>query len=430
MFNPVRPVLKALAAMRHAGQALLSFGIPNTRIDFSTVDPMSNSAAAAAVLWIARTYPEAPVIVRRKERDGTEPIIPGHRLARLLERPNPFYSGPLMDMALLTEYVADGNAYLIKIRDRLREPKQLWWTPQNLIEPKWPADGSTFLSHYDYRPGGAVGAIRLEPEDVVHLRYGIDPDNPRKGRSPFKTLLREIWTDDEASAFTSSLLRNLGVPGVIMAPKDANVNLTQEQIDLMRTRWEQTFGGDNRGRVMFAKGASDVHVLSFSPQQMDMASLRGIPEERIAAVLGIPAAVLGFGTGLAQTKVGATMRELREQAYESGIIPLQRMIAAELTTQLLPDFEVGDAFRVDYDLSKVRVLQDDENQKATRTRELVAGGIMQRFEAREAFGLPTTDADRVYLIPFNVVEVPAGEVRPALPAPANGNGRVPAQNGA
>ena len=421
--NPLRPVLKALSNMRHAGLGLFTLGTPNTRIDFSGVNPQTNSAAAAGILWIARSYPEAPVVVRETDPDGSESIVPRHPLARRLERPNAFYSGPLMDMALMIEYVADGNAYLIKVRDRQKAVRELWWTPQSLMEPKWPQDGSLFLSHYDYRPGGGT-PIRLEPSDVVHLRYGLDPDNPRKGRSPFKTLLREIWSDDEAAAFTASLLRNLGVPGVIIAPKDANVNVTQEQIDASRAKWDQTFSGDNRGRVAFMKGASDVHVLSFSPQQMDMSALRGIPEERIAAVLGIPAAVLGFGTGLAQTKVGATMKELREQAYESGIIPLQRMIAAELTTQLLPDYESEDKFRVDYDLSKVRVLQDDENAKATRVGALLSGGVMRRDEAREAFGLSVTEADKVYLMPFNVVEVPAGEARPALPA--GQNGRTPA----
>ena len=44
-----------------------------------------------------------------------------------------------------------------------------------------------------------------------------------------------------------------------------------------------------------------------------LAQIRNIAEERVTAALGVPAAVVGFGSGLEQTKVGATMRELRRQ---------------------------------------------------------------------------------------------------------------------
>jgi hypothetical protein len=33
----------------------------------------------------------------------------------------------------------------------------------------------------------------------VHFRFGLDPDDPRKGYSPLKSVLREVFTDDEAA---------------------------------------------------------------------------------------------------------------------------------------------------------------------------------------------------------------------------------------
>ncbi len=122
---------------------------------------------------------------------------------------------------------------------------------------------------------------------------------------------------------------------------------------------------------------------------MNTRGLRQIPEERVTAVLGLPAAVVGLGTGLEQTKVGATMRELRELAYENNIGPTQRLFAEEITTQLLPDF-VSNVQRWQFgvDLTDVRVLQDDENERAERWVKLVQGGIATRAEGREAEGLP------------------------------------------
>jgi hypothetical protein len=52
---------------------------------------------------------------------------------------------------------------------------------------------------------------------------------------------------------------------------------------------------------------------------------------------------------------------MREQAYESCLIPMQRLIVAELQMQLVPDFGDPARLRVQFDLSQVRVLQDDQN---------------------------------------------------------------------
>jgi hypothetical protein len=148
--------------------------------------------------------------------------------------------------------------------------------------------------------------------------------------------VRELFTDDEAANYTASMLRNVGVPPVVLAP-GAHASPVLKELQQTKQRYQES------PRAMPVAGAGDVRPttvdqLGFNPQQMDVRNLRRVPEERISAVLGIPAAVVGLGTGLDNTKVGATMSEMREQAYESNIIPTQRLMAAELRTQLLPDF--------------------------------------------------------------------------------------------
>ena len=157
---------------------------------------------------------------------------------------------------------------------------------------------------------------------------------------------------------------------------------------------------------------------------MNTRGLRQIPEERVTAVLGLPAAVVGLGTGLEQTKVGATMRELRELAYENNIVPTQRLFEEEITTQLLPDFVSNvQRWQFGFDLTDVRVLQDDENERAERWVKLVQGGIATRAEGREAEGLPVGDTDRVFLQPISVVEVPVGQaVTPSEPPEGDSGG--------
>ena len=379
-----------------------AFGLPLPRARHGyerRAGALHNSAVVACVNWLARTFPEAPLVITRPDADGARGIQPDHELANLLSRPNDFHSGPVMLMALIVDYVTAGNAYWLKIRSRTGRVVQLWWAPQALLEPRWPTDGSSFISHYDYRVGAAP--VRIAPEDVVHFRFGLDPANPRKGLSPLASVLREIFTDDEAASFSASLLKNLGVPGVILNPKQA-FGGSDEELDLIKQKFRETFGGDNRGDVMLMRGPTDVHVLSFSPEQMNLRDLRRIPEERVSAVLGVPAIVAGLGAGLDRSTF-ANMAEAREMAYESGVIPLQRLIAAELTKQLLPDFDDGLA-RVEFDLRDVRVLQEDRKVIAARLSALVGRGVIKRSEARAELGLPVTPGDDVYLIPRNLTE--------------------------
>jgi len=96
-----------------------------------------------------------------------------------------------------------------------------------------------------------------------------------------------------------------------------------------------------------------------------MTTLHRIPEERISAVLGVPAIVAGLGAGL-ENATYSNARELREMFTEQKLIPLWRADAAKLNTSLLPDFtRTRNAF-IEFDITNVRALQEDENEKYTR----------------------------------------------------------------
>lgn len=379
-----------------------------THLDYQReVSADANSIIVACVRWVQRVFSEAPPILEKWVGDRQEweqhlrdPFLD------LLNRPNNFYGGIPLVKATAADMMLNGEAYWLKVRSATGRVMQLWWAPSETMTPVCdPVDPTVFIHHYDYRPGGAA-AIPLRVEDVVHFRDGIDSENPRKGRSPVKSLYREIFTDDEAANMTASLLRNMGVPGVIISPKSGNIPpLTGEAI---KAKFTEKFTGDHRGEPLVMEGSTDIQQFGFSPEQMQLRSLRGIPEERISAVLGVNAAVVGLGAGLATTKVGATLREYREEAFESTIIPMYREIAEELTHQLLADFHPLADWRAAFDLSKVRVLQDDENKRADRLNKMLDSGAILVAEYRRAMGYVVGDEHQVYLRRAGVIAVPAG----------------------
>lgn len=342
----------------------------------------ANSIVTSCLRWVGKTFPEAPVRVWAKTRDD-EQIVHNHPLALVVEQPNPFYGAPTMWKALLTDYLLTGNAYLKKVRGgRSGTVLELWWMPASLVEPKWNSADS-FVDWYDYNPHGE--SIPIPAEDIIHFRDGLDPENPRKGKSAMASVLGEIYTDNEASAYTRTILSNMGVPGVLISP-DTDTYLADEELEDIKAKFEERFTGNNRGRPMVMTAKTSVQMLSFSPQQLDLKELRRIPEERITAVFGLPAIIAGLGAGLDRSTF-ANYAEARAAAWEDLIIPMQRDLATAFQVQLLAEYgQDTRTHRVGFDVSNVRVLQEDQNALMTRLVTGVSGAILTPNEARKALG--------------------------------------------
>lgn len=406
--------LKALTQMVHSAPAIGRLTLPRTNYDYGRAvgTGTGSSTIMAPVLWIARTFPEAPPKVEKL--DGER--IPNHPMVKLLRRPNPHFSGAVLWIASLISWTLDGNVYWLKVRNNAGNVIQLWWVPHWTMQPVAPPDGSQYIEAYNYDPNGlfttspttanSITHTRVETGDVVHFRFGLDGMDPRKGLSPLKSVLREVFTDDEAANFSASLLRNMGIPGVMISP-DHDEPVPDEDAQAYKEYVENQFTGDYRGRAMALQGRTKVQQFGFTPQEMTLRELRRIPEERTSGVIGIPAMVAGLGAGLERSTF-SNYAEARRAAYEQNISPTQLVFSEEMHHQLLPDFErTPDNFKVGFDTSKVQVLQEDENQRAQRHATLVNASIETVADARLAFDLPTEDTHDVFLQSANIIRVPS-----------------------
>ena len=377
--------------------------VPRSNFDYasSVGDGLGSAVITAPALWISRQFPEAPIGVRDKDLE----LHFDHPLPVLLRHPNQWYGGGTLRMALGLDYAISANSYMEIGRGRGNMPTELVYIPSFQIQPK--GTKTELITHYIHETNS--GQRRIEASDMIHIRAGIDPHNPKKGLNPLQSLLREIFTDDEAANMTAAILRNMGVPGIIISPENIDDDdFGPAVIDRIKNFFRRTFRGDNQGEPLVLSGRAKVDTLDFDFAKMNIDKLRQIPEERVTAVMGIPAAVVGFGSGLEQTKVGATMKELRELAYENVIIPMQRVFSEEFDRTLLKEFEPNpDQFTVVFDNSIVRVLQEDENRISERITRQYQGGLITRAEGRKTIGLETVETDEVYRLGISDVLLPA-----------------------
>lgn len=350
-------------------------------------DP-SNSAAFACLTAICTAYSEAMPQVYKAAAPGDYTPQLDSPLQQLLDIPNPHIDPNTLWWWVQWAKHVDGNAYLRKLR--AGDPEngnvvQLWPISPARCVPVTEKNSTDFISYYDYEyaPGKKE---RIAPRNIIHFRLGLDDNDFRLGLSPLKRAVREVSSDNEATAFADALLKNFAVPGLVVMP-DKDSNLTEETAVLMKERIAATFGSDSRGRVGVLTAGAKMEQFGFSPEQMDLKGLHRLPEERIAAVLRVPPMIAGLGAGLERSTY-SNYKEAREMFTEQTILPLYASDSGVLNMQLVPDFRTDRSVFVAFDTSQLRALQEDVDAKFARYDLAVRGRWITPNEARAAIGLP------------------------------------------
>jgi HK97 family phage portal protein len=374
-------------------------------------DLWRNSAVAACLRVLKTNFAEPSLGVAVLDADGNENHVAGHELPTLLDKPNKHYDGGVLWGATVLSLKTDGNAYWLKVYSRLGKLVELWWVPPWLIKPVWPADGSQFIAKYRYEVNGRY--YYLDPSDVVHFRQGLDPRNDRLGLADLKAAVREVATDNEASTFIAAVLRNMGVPTVVISPLEQGGTFAEGVPDDIRSQWRSNQTGERRGDPLVSDSLK-VERLSLSPKEMSLADIPDRLEDRICALLGVPAMLAGLTSG-ATHKTYANYGEGRKSLYEDTIIPDQRAVARVLTMQVLCDFHSPQGAYVRWIYKGIQCLRENENELATRAGVLYYDKkLIKRSEARQMIGLASTPADDLYY--DEIVAAQASPTR-ALPAP-------------
>lgn len=385
-----------------------------TQIDYkSEVGNLDSSSLVMAVVNLTSTQlPEAQPVVQQPGEKNAYETIWGHEACDLIRRPNPFTTWAEDCAVLSLSLWIDGNFHWYKQRDNQGRVIALWYLPCHLMKTRWPGDGgdpvvpttgpnkaeNDYLSHYQYSiPGKAP--VLYKQSDVVHLKRGKNPDNPRNGWGAFGPVISEVYGDNKAALFTATILRNMGIVVPMLSPKGEGVTISETAALSLKEKWVQQTTGDNVGIPIVATLPIEPHKFAFSPQELDLKELRKVPESRIAAITGIPAAMLQFLVGLENGTSYAAYREARMQCYESVIIPIQTALAEQLTWQLLPEFEAPKGARLTFDVSTVRVLQEDRDALYRRTTSALSSGGITVNQFLASLGKPTVDGMDIHFVP-------------------------------
>ena len=337
------------------------------------------SAVLACLRARLSAYLEAPLLVWEGESPTQRNVLPDHPAAALLASPNPFFTGRGVRWYVQWCKVVDGNAYVRKIRSRIGQPVELWPVSPARMTPV--SDGRAFIRAYKYEY--APGKFDLvPPEDIIHFRTGLDDTDHRKGCSDLKALVREIASDEAATAFAEELLDNYAMPGLIIT---AGEPITREQALAAKQAVQESFGKGNRGMAAVLSGNGTAEAFGLSPKDLDLHALHRLPEERISAVLGVPAIVAGLGAGLDRATY-ANYKEAREAFIEQTILTEYATDEEVWTIGLLREFDSDPQHLFAHDISQMRALQDDKDALWARVTTAFEKGLLPQETALAELG--------------------------------------------
>ena len=330
----------------------------------------------AAVRLRSEAITRPPLRVYRTESTGRRVLVePSHPVARLLERVNPWYTRADLWRATEIYLCLWGAAFWAIERGEDGQP-ELW--PLRPDRMAVIPDRRRYVRGFVYR--GAVEQVAYTPDEIVWLRY-FNPLEEMAGLSPLAPARLSADMGHEGLHFNRHLLRNSARPDFLLL---TNQEMNDAELEDFYARWEQRYQGTgNAHRPAVASAVRDVKTLGLSHRDIDFIQGLRWSLEEVSRTYGVPKLLLGDFERATYANVQASERMF----WRNTVVPEVRFLEDQLNRSLLPKLGYPQ-LTVEFDLSVIEALQEDENSRVQRETQLLDRGVLTINEVRRERNLP------------------------------------------
>jgi phage portal protein BeeE len=258
-----------------------------------------------------------------------------------------------------------GNAYVARRPDRLRVLRPDWVAILygSDLEPEDPAhaiDGE--LLGYIYCNGGLHGpnrVVTLLPEDVAHWSPMPDPLNAGIGMSWLTPAIRDIQADRLATEHKVTYFKNGATPNLVIKGITATDKTQFDQIVAMMEAGHA--GAANAYKTLYLTAGADATVVGSNLRDLDLKSVQGASETRIAMLSRVHPTILAVAEGLAGSSLNAGNFGMARRIWaDSWIYPTLQ----DLASSLAPMVRVPGDAEMWFDPSDMPILREDARDAA------------------------------------------------------------------
>lgn len=337
--------------------------------------------------------------------DEAQPIK-NHPAIDLLMNPCPAY--PEIDGAVLMylTYVykrVTGEAYWWKIRAGSRV-ESLYIMPKSWCL-QTPSMGSPYFLFIPYGVAGGT-SIKAAPEDIVWFKSPNVADPYSRGRGRSENMLDEYESDELAAKYQKNYFYNDATPPLAIHAPGAST----DEVDQLKQSWFKRVGGFLKARApafLTWEGAK-VEKLADSAREMDFVESRKFLRDMANQHEQLPPEIAGILENSNRSTIDAAFYLLTK----SVLAPELASLDATITSQLIAcDYDNRIVYR------HKNTVPEDEAFKLAKVNEGVSRGMLKRSDWKKAMGYPVEPGDDVYVIPFGLTEVRAGQKPEPEPEP-------------
>ncbi len=335
----------------------------------------------AAIKLRADALTRPPLRVYRTAESGARrtAVEPSHPAARLLDRVNPWHTRADLWRATETHLCLWGAAFWAIERDADGQP-ELW--PLRPDRMAVIPDRQRYVRGFVYRGPNSLPMepVAYTPDEIVWLRY-FNPLEELAGLSPLAPARLSADMGHEGLRFNRHLLRNSARPDFLLLTDE---EMNETELEEFYTRWEMRHQGSaNANRPAVASAVRDVKTLGLSHRDIDFIQGLRWSLEEVSRTYGVPKLLLGDFERATYANVQASERMF----WRNTVVPEVKFLEEQLNRMLLPRLGYPQ-LSVEFDLSAIEALQEDENNRVQRESALLDRGVLTINEVRRERNLP------------------------------------------
>lgn len=347
---------------------------------------------------------------------GKETLVESGPLYWLFNHPNPMTSRFQLWEGIVTLLYLDGNAFEVFWSSTGgRFPDQIWVFGKDKVTPLKDGNSGQVVG---YRLKDNDGYVNLDAREVIHYKF-YNPYDSTMGLSPVTVARITAESDYSAMRYNKSVMENNAEPSGVLAPRDKDIVLTDDQIKMLRDQFEDRHKGvDNAKRLAVLPGALDYKQIAMSNKDMEFLEARRYNREEILGIFGVPKGVVGISDDLNY----ATLFGQKRIFWQDTCLPLIKMIEDAHEAQFFPIYAKDHWGK--FDRKSVPELQEDFASKVDSAFKLNQMGFpINAINDRLDLGFDTIPWGDTVLVPMSMIPVDmAGEFQPPANGGNDGNG--------
>jgi len=324
-------------------------------------------------------------VMRGEVVDGTLQKKPaeGHPLQAIIEYPNAFQAYHSWMYCSVVDLCLIGNAIQ-------------WYSKTNKTIMNLPAESTTLeigkngkINGYKVSEGNPEDVLAkrenstmFSADQIMHMRKP-NPSSLLWGLSPFIPGRKSILFNRYSSDYLNSFYQKGAIPGFALEmDKEANERVAMR---LLRSFENAYTGRRNMRRTLILPKGVTLKEVSHTLVNQDLATYIDLNREVIINLLKVPKHELGLqdAGSLGSEETKSSLKNF----WYATLIPLMKIIESEMTQFFTKQGLLGENHFLEFDLSNIDALAEDESQKATLATNMLKTHTLNEVR-KKLYNLP------------------------------------------